>query len=105
MVVVRSLPSTLAATTLCAFGRMYHDRERPIGQDFHAVNGSILDIKDGFEYLFVEHTFPSLYVVFVAEKSYKKMYAFSMVIGYSKILVSTHSDGEPKIFYIFSLSS
>lgn len=55
----------------------------------------MLDIKDRFEYLFGEHTFPSLYVVFVAEKSYKKMYAFSMVIGYSKILVSTHSDGEP----------
>ena len=39
----------------------------------------------------------SLYVVFVAEKSYRKMYAFSMVIGYSKILVSTHSDGEPEL--------
>ena len=26
------------------------------------------------------------------------MYAFSMFIGYSKIVVSTHSDGEPKLF-------
>ncbi len=55
----------------------------------------MLDIKDGFEYLFVEHTFSSLYVVFVAEKSYKNMYAFSMFISYLTCLFSTHSDGEP----------
>ncbi len=38
---------------------------------------------------------------FVAEKSDRKMYAFSMLIGYSKMLFSTHSDEEPKKAALF----
>ena len=67
-VVVGGLPSTLAATALCTFSGVRHDSKRPIGQNFHVVNGSILDIKERFEYLFGEHTFPSLYVVFCRRK-------------------------------------
>lgn len=56
----------------------------------------MLDIKDRFEYLFGEHTVPSLYVIFCRRKIVQENNAFSMFIGYSMIMFSTHFDEEPK---------
>ena len=56
----------------------------------------MLDIEDGFEHLFGELAFPSFVPIFWAEKWYRKMCAFSMVMGESMWLDATHPDGEPQ---------
>ena len=62
----------------------------------------MLDIKNSFQYLFGEHTFPSLYYGFFPQKkSYRKMYAFSIFTRVIAFYIPTQTNEEPYNSVIF----